>query len=43
MDKYVERSKLSPDGLLTQDDVDDLCHELEEPALQHPLSELRAR
>ncbi len=43
LDTYVERARLSPDGLLTQDDVDDLCHELEEPGLQHPLTELRNR
>ncbi|GFH22602.1 uncharacterized protein HaLaN_20092 [Haematococcus lacustris] len=26
-----------------QDDVEDLCHDLEEPGLLHPLSELRSR
>ncbi len=31
------------DGLLTQDDVDDLCHDLDQPGLHHPLSELRSR
>ena len=43
LDKYVERVRLSPDGLLTQDDVDDICHELGEPTLHHPMSELRTR
>mmetsp|Transcript_21373 Transcript_21373/g.59240 ORF Transcript_21373/g.59240 Transcript_21373/m.59240 type:complete len:554 (+) Transcript_21373:158-1819(+) len=43
LNKYVERLKLCPDGILTQDDVDDLCHELGEPQLLHPLSELRNR
>ncbi|KAL6753124.1 hypothetical protein V8C86DRAFT_2734512 [Haematococcus lacustris] len=43
LDKYAERVRLSPDGLLTQDDVEDLCHDLEEPGLLHPLSELRSR
>lgn len=43
LDAYVERARLSPDGLLTQDDVEDLVHELEEPGLQHPLTELRNR
>ncbi|KAF5841836.1 hypothetical protein DUNSADRAFT_10899 [Dunaliella salina] len=43
LNKYVERLKLCPDGILTQDDVDDLVHELGEPQLLHPLSELRNR
>ncbi len=43
LNKYSERLKLCPDGILTQDDVDDLCHELGEPQLLHPLTELRNR
>ncbi len=43
MDSYIERCKMSPDGMLTNDDIEDLCHELGEDSLQHPLTELRAR
>jgi hypothetical protein len=37
LDKYIERAHTNPDGLLGQDDVDDLCHELGQPDLHHPL------
>ena len=43
LDLYVERAALSPDGILTNDDVDDLCFDLKEPDLYHNLLELRKR
>lgn len=43
LDRYLECARHAPDGLLTQDDIDDLCHDLEQWSLGHPLSELRAR
>eukprot|EP00798_Chlamydomonas_sp_ICE-L_P021694 gene21694-28717_t len=43
LDKYCERSKLSPDGLLTNDDIEDMCDDLREDGLQHALVELRVR
>ncbi|GAX79192.1 hypothetical protein CEUSTIGMA_g6632.t1 [Chlamydomonas eustigma] len=43
LDTYMERSQLSPDGALTSDDIDELCHDLQEPSLNHPLTELRKR
>lgn len=43
LDKYVERSRCSPDGLLGGDDLDDLVHELGHQCLAHPLAELRNR
>mmetsp|Transcript_7104 Transcript_7104/g.12190 ORF Transcript_7104/g.12190 Transcript_7104/m.12190 type:complete len:563 (+) Transcript_7104:212-1900(+) len=43
LDKYIEQTKLNLDGLLTQDDVDDLCHDLGQDGLLHPLTELRSR
>lgn len=43
LDLFVERAALSPDGILTNDDVDDLCFDLKEPNLYHNLSELRKR
>ena len=43
MDTYIERCKSNSDGLLTNDDIEDLCNELGEESLLHPLTELRAR
>lgn len=28
LDTYVERVAISPDGALTSEDIDDLCHDL---------------
>ncbi|KAG2498712.1 hypothetical protein HYH03_003452 [Edaphochlamys debaryana] len=43
MDLYILKSRLAPDGVLGSEDIEDLVHDLREPALAHPLQELRAR
>ncbi|GLC35287.1 hypothetical protein PLESTF_001221000 [Pleodorina starrii] len=43
MDLYILKSRLSPDGVLGSEDIEDLCHDIREPALLHPLQELRNR
>ena len=43
LDKYYESVQGSADGVLSEEELEDLVRELREPELQHPLMELRAR
>ncbi|KAG2427568.1 hypothetical protein HXX76_012222 [Chlamydomonas incerta] len=43
MDLYILKARLSPDGVLGSEDIEDFCHDLKEPQLLHPLTELRNR
>lgn len=43
LDVYMEHARVSPDGTLSHEEIDDLCHELSVPTLHHPMVELRAR
>ncbi|KAG2446877.1 hypothetical protein HYH02_008033 [Chlamydomonas schloesseri] len=43
MDLFILKARLSPDGVLTSEDIEDFCHDLKEPQLLHPLTELRNR
>jgi len=39
----MEHTRVSPDGTLSSEEIDDLCHEFQQKTLLHPLIELRAR
>ncbi|GLI70567.1 hypothetical protein VaNZ11_015490 [Volvox africanus] len=43
MDLYSLKARLSPDGILGSEDIEDLCHDIRQPTLLHPLTELRNR
>ncbi|GIL42305.1 hypothetical protein Vafri_321 [Volvox africanus] len=43
MDLYSLKARLSPDGVLGSEDIEDLCHDIRQPTLLHPLTELRNR
>ncbi|KXZ43427.1 hypothetical protein GPECTOR_91g581 [Gonium pectorale] len=43
MDLYILKARLSPDGVLGCEDIEDLVHDLQQQPLSHPLTELRAR
>ncbi|GIL95956.1 hypothetical protein Vretimale_1877 [Volvox reticuliferus] len=43
MDLYSLKARLSPDGVLGSEDIEDLCHDIRQPSLLHPLVELRNR
>jgi len=43
LDVYMEHTRVSPDGTLSSEEIDDLCHEFQQKTLLHPLIELRAR
>lgn len=43
LDKFVEVSKANPDGVLSNEDIEELCHCVQESSLIHPLMELRNR
>lgn len=41
LDKYVELVEHSPDGVLSEDDIEALCNDIHEHDLLEPLMELR--
>ena len=43
LDKYVDRVDNSAEGVLTDEDIEELCHDVQESSLNHPLQELRNR
>lgn len=43
LDPFVEHAQHNSDGLLSEDDIEDLCEQLGEPDLVQPLLELRRR
>ena len=43
LDDYIDKALLSPDCVLTTEEIEDMCAELKEASLLHPLLELRAR
>lgn len=43
LDAYMELSAASPNRILSPEDIDDLCRDIQESTLHHPLIELRAR
>lgn len=43
LDAYVLKARLSPDEMLGVEDIEDLVHDVAQPGLLHPLTELRTR
>ena len=43
LDPYLECAAGSPEGVLCEDDIEQMCHDLKEPTLLQPLLELRER